>query len=150
MLDILAARPKMRAEDVLKIMAIDDEPRDLAMLQRHALNADHPKCRLAAFTDVEDACRAIKDERPDVILIDDCMDGAMVADKTMQRLRDEGFSGGIAVLSSVKQPGRSQYLIRSGAFYHFDKNELNFQTFMELVDLAMATGRLMRFRRGAG
>lgn len=150
MLEILEARPKMRADDVLKIMAIDDEPRDLAMLQRYAANADHPKCEMSVFPAVELACHAITHERPDVILIDDCMEGTLVADRTMQRLREQGFTGGIAVLSSIKQPGRSQHLIRSGAFYHFDKNDLTFAKFMELIDLAMATGRLMRFRREAG
>lgn len=146
---VLEARPKMRADDVLKIMAIDDQPRDLEQLARYAAQADHPKCRLMAYASVADACRAVGLDKPDVILIDDCMEGSLIADKTMQKLRDEGYTGGIAVLSSIKQPGRSQLLIRSGAFYHFDKNELTFQAFMELVDLAMATGRLMRFRRGA-
>ena len=140
----------MRADDILKIMAIDDEPRDLAMLQRYAGKADHPKCRLTTFSAVEPACLAIAMEKPDVIFVDDCLDGNLAAEKTMQRLRDHGFTGGIAVLSSIRQPGRSQHLIRSGAFYHFDKNDLTFPAFMELIDLAMATGRLLRFQRSAG
>jgi CheY-like chemotaxis protein len=147
MLDPLAARPKMRADDVLKIMAVDDEPRDLEKLRDFCARADHPKCRLSTFSSVESACEAVLNERPDVVLLDDCMEGTLMAEKAMARLREEGYSGSIAVLSSVKQPGRSQLLIRSGAFYHFDKNELDFVRFMELVDMAMATGRLLRFKR---
>ncbi|MEQ1672385.1 MAG: hypothetical protein ABL893_16150 [Hyphomicrobium sp.] len=147
-MDTLAARPKMRDGDVLKIMAIDDEANDLAMLQRYAARAEHPKCHLQAFSAVDAACAAMSANLPDVVIVDDSIDGVWIADQIMQQLRNQGYTGGFAVLSGIKRPGRSQHLIRSGAFYHFDKNDLTFEAFMGLIDMAMASGRLMRFRRG--
>ncbi len=137
----------MRAEDVLAIVAIDDDARDLAMMQRYCDKADHPKCKLARFTALEPAYAAITASPPHLIILDDRIDGELMAGKAISRLRGQGYGGGIAVLSGIKRPGRSQELVRGGAFYHVDKDSLTFRAFMELVDMAMATSGLLRARR---
>ena len=145
---ILAARPAMRGSDVLRIAAIDDDARDLAQLQIYASKAIHPKCQLTTFATFDAAATAIAGEPPDLIILDDMLDGAPFADTAIARLRAQGYSGGIAVLSGFKRQGRNLDLVRSGAFYHVEKDTLTLASFMELIDMAMAAGGLLRARRG--
>jgi CheY-like chemotaxis protein len=145
---VLAARPKMRGTDVLRIAAIDDDALDLAQLQFYADKAIHPKCQLKTFATFDAAAVTITGEAPDLIILDDLLGGAPFADTAIARLRGQGYDGGIAVLSGFKRQGRNQHLVRAGAFYHIDKDTLTLASFMELIDMAMATGKLLRARRG--
>ena len=145
--EVLAARPPMRDSDVLQIVAIDDSARDLAALQSHADKASHPRCVLRAFSEFEPAFAAIAKQAPHLVILDDCIDGIQSAGTAIQALRGTGFDGAIAVLSGLKRPGRSQSLVSAGAFCHLDKDDLNFASFLGLIDMAIASSGLLKARR---
>ncbi len=142
-------RPAMRRDDVLKVLAIDDEADDLRRLQVLAAEASNPRCLLFTAGGFDQRCFDALRQGPHLVLLDDQLAGGMRGEQAIATLRRVGYGGPIAILSGLRRQSRSGDLVRAGAMFYLSKDDLNLTTFMELIDMAMAQGMLMRYRRAA-
>lgn len=130
-----------------RIVAIDDDPLDLWMLQQFAEEAEDPRCVIEEYEEIEAAVAAVKANPPQLVILDDRVNGVFSADAGIDALRASGYFGPVAVVSGAWRPGRRQALVQRGAIAFLDKDDLTPTAFMGLVDMAQAAGSLLRPER---
>lgn len=139
--------PARAASEVFKIFAVDDDPLDLWMLQQFSEEAINPRCEMMEFSTIAAVLAAVKVSTPNLVILDDNIDGALSADTGIAALRANGYMGAIAVVSGFWRPGRRQSLVQRGAFAFLDKEDLTPTAFMGLVDMAIAAETYLKLPR---
>lgn len=141
--------PLRAQNEVFKIFVVDDDPLDLWMMQQFADEAINPRCDLMEFNAIDAAIAAIKISTPNLVILDDHINGALSADSGIAALRANGYTGAVAVVSGFWRPGRRQSLVQRGAFAFLDKEDLTPTAFMCLIDMAIAAETYLKLPRAA-
>lgn len=114
----------------MHIIYVEDNPANLALVQRVARLGQH---RVSSFTNGEEAYQALTtaEERPELLLVDIQLDGAMSGLDLMVKLRDAGFDIPIIAVTAYAMMGDKERCLEAGFTSYLPKP----LPVMDLVDL---------------
>ncbi len=114
----------------MRIIYVEDNPANLALVQRVARLGRH---EVTSFTNGEEAYQALTSaaERPDLLLVDIQLDGAMSGLDLMTKLRDAGFDVPIVAVTAYAMMGDKERCLEAGFTSYLPKP----LPVMDLVDL---------------
>lgn len=97
----------------MKITYVEDNPANLALVQRVARLGHH---EVMSFTNGEDAYQALcsAEHRPDILLVDIQLDGAMSGLDLMAKLRADGFDLPIIAVTAYAMMGDKERCLEAG------------------------------------
>ncbi|MBN2471886.1 MAG: response regulator [Anaerolineae bacterium] len=114
----------------MHIVYVEDNPANLALVQRVARLGRH---EVASFTNGEEALQSLTSSvrRPDLLLVDIQLDGAMSGLDLMARLREEGFDMPIIAVTAYAMLGDKERCLEAGFTGYLPKP----LPVMDLIDL---------------
>ena len=112
----------------MQIIYVEDNPANLALVQRVARLGRH---KVTSFTSGEDAYQALSEEKPDLLLVDIQLDGAMSGVDLMTKLREDGLEIPIVAVTAYAMMGDKERCIEAGFTSYLPKP----LPVMDLIDL---------------
>ncbi len=107
------------------VIIIDDNPTDLAVLEKMVQSSQAPHCQVSSFTTVKDAIDSKEIATADLILLDDRLADGQNAEHSLKALHDANISCPAIIVSSFVSRKRDQKVLRHGAVQFTSKDELN-------------------------
>ena len=122
---------------MVKILVVDDENETCALLERYLTKKGY---QAFTATSGEDAVRIVKEEKPNIVLLDIRMPG-MGGVETLKKIKEIDKEIGVIMITAVKEEETAKETLKLGAYDYITKPmDLKYLDNVLMVKIAMMTG----------
>ena len=133
----------MSAKERLRILVIDDDPEDVRSLARHLREIDDREIELHCEPSFEGSLERIATGQIELVFLDDHL-GARTALELLARIKREGFSGPIVMLSARGDEQLAAEALQRGATDYLAKGAITTEVLRRALTNALHKVRLER------
>ncbi len=131
------------SEPALRILSLDDDTADAAILQRHLEALGGPPLAFTHCPSPEQAARHLAEQPTDLIFLDYDL-GTTTGSALLRRLRNDGLLTPVIVITGQDDPYIVSELARNGADAYIAKRDLNADVLRHAIESASLAARERR------